>query len=127
MIVTVGDVNDVIPEYLLESYTYSIPENFPPSSSLTPAPVAIDTDLGSNAELQYFLQPPTSSEQPFEVDSSTGIVTLDGALDRETRSTYTLTLSAVDHGAQPRTGSTELRYNYNLCIYLKYYVGLYSK
>ena len=111
MLVTVGDVNDVTPEYPLESYTYSIPENFPSLSSLTPSPIAVDTDLGSNAELLYFLQPPTSFEQPFRVvDSSTGIVTLDGTLDRETLSTYTLTLLAVDQGIQQRrTGSTELR------------------
>lgn len=104
-----GDVNDVTPEYPLESYTYSIPENFPSLSSLTPSPIAVDTDLGSNAELEYCLKPLPSFEQPFQVDPSTGIVTLDGTLDRETLSTYTLTLLAFDQGILSRTGSTELR------------------
>ena len=114
VIVTVRDVNDETPTFPLGSYTYSIFESFPVSSPLTPSPTATDRDLGSNADLQYSLLPPTSADQPFSVDSSTGTVTLTDSLDRETTSTYTLTLQAEDQGSLPRTGTTELRSTENL-------------
>lgn len=108
--VTVEDENDITPSFPLNSFSYLIPESSPPSSALTPSLTATDTDLGANAAIDYYLQPPTSDSQPFQVDSSSGVVTLaeNRMLDRETTPTYTLLLQAVDRGSPSRTGSIEL-------------------
>ena len=105
--VTVGDDNDVVPEFPLDTYTYHIPESSTPSTILSPVAEATDTDLGSNGHIEYYLHPPS---HPFEVEQSTGVVSLMGELDREDTSTYTLVLEAVDGGTPSRTGMTELRF-----------------
>ena len=109
MTVTVGDVNDIPPTFPLDSASYLIPESSPPSTALTPSVTATDSDSGANGAISYSLQPPTSASQPFEVDVSTGVVTLTQSLDRETTPTYTLTLWAVDGGSLRMMGSIELR------------------
>ena len=109
MTVIVGDVNDIPPTFPLDSASYHIPESSPPSTALTPSVTATDSDSGANGAISYSLQPPPSASQPFEVDRSTGVVTLTQSLDRETTPTYTLTLQAVDGGSLRLMGSIELR------------------
>ena len=108
--VTVGDDNDVVPEFPLDTYTYHIPESSTPSTILSPVAEATDTDLGSNGYIEYYLYSPSHSSHPFEVEQSTGVVSLMGELDREDTSAYTLILEAVDRGTPSRTGMTELRF-----------------
>ena len=102
-----GDVNDNTPMFPLDSVSYLIPESSPPSTALAPSVMATDTDSGANGAISYSLM--SSDSHPFEVDSSTGVVTLTQTLDRETTPTYTLIMQAVDGGAPRRTGSIELR------------------
>ena len=102
-----GDVNDNTPMFPLDSVSYLIPESSPPSTALTPSVMATDTDSGANGAISYSLM--SSDSLPFEVDSSTGVVTLTQTLDRETTPTYTLILQAADGGVPRRTSSIELR------------------
>lgn len=78
--------------------------------------MATDTDAGSNGVIDYRLQTPTSDDQPFEVDMSTGVVSLAGGrmLDHERTPNYTLVLEAVDRGDIPRTGSIVLTLVYTV-------------
>lgn len=110
VIITVTDVNDVTPSFPFDSFTYFIPESSPPTSPLSPSMMATDTDAGSNGLIDYRLQPPTSDDQPFEVDMSTGVISLAAGmmLDHEHTPNYTLVLQAVDRGSTPRTGSIVL-------------------
>ena len=107
VIVTVDDENDVTPTFPLYSYTYCIKESSAISTTLEPYARATDADVGSNGIIEYFLQ--SSSTHPFRVDQSSGVVSLDGELDRETKPSYTLILEAVDQGSPSKTGTTELR------------------
>lgn len=110
VIITVTDVNDVTPSFPFDSFSYFIPESSPPPSPLSPSMMATDTDAGSNGLIDYRLQPPTSDDQPFEVDMSTGVISLAAGmmLDHEHTPNYTLVLQAVDGGSTPRTGSIVL-------------------
>lgn len=108
--ITVTDVNDVTPSFPFESFSYFIPESSPPTSPLSPSMMATDTDMGSNGLIDYSLQPPTSEDQPFQVDMLTGVVSLaEGRmLDHERTLNYTFVLQAIDRGDIPRTGSITL-------------------
>lgn len=108
--ITVTDVNDVTPTFPFESFSYFIPESSPPTSPLSPSMLATDTDAGSNGLIDYNLQTPTSDDQPFQVDMSTGVVSLaEGRmLDHERTPNYTFVLEAVDRGDVPRTGTIVL-------------------
>ena len=101
-----GDTNDVTPSFPLNVYTYHVAESASVSSTLSPSARATDDDLGSNGNIEYLLQ---SHSHPFQVDQSSGVVSLTEQLDREVTSTYTLILEAVDRGSPRRTGSIELR------------------
>lgn len=104
------DVNDVTPSFPFESFSYFIPESSPPTSPLSPSMMAADADMGSNGLIDYYLLPPTSEDQPFQVDMSTAVVSLaEGrTLDHERTPNYTFILQAVDRGDIPRTGSITL-------------------
>lgn len=103
--ITLTDINDnppvistVIPNELgvLENIT---------SGSLIIDIDATDPDIGSNAIITYQLSvvfPSLSSPSPFAINSSTGRVTVSGALDHETISQYVLSLSVTD-GVNPPT------------------------
>lgn len=106
VIVTVGDENEA-PTFPLNSYTYRIDESSPITTTLNPSAIATDADVGDSGQFEYFLQPSTG--HPLHVDHSTGAVSLQGELDRETMPSYTLTLQAVDQDFFSRTGTTELR------------------
>ena len=54
---------------------------------------ATDRDSGTNAVIKYRFSP---EESAFVINETTGVVTVNGSLDRETKANYTLSVNASD-------------------------------
>ncbi|XP_021486299.2 protocadherin beta-6-like [Meriones unguiculatus] len=105
------DINDHSPEFPQREMLLTIPESAQPGT-VFPLKAAEDPDIGSNAVQNYTVSPnlhfhvvthsrPDGSKNPELV--------LDRALDREEQPELTLTLTALDGGTPPRSGTTTVR------------------
>ncbi len=88
------DINDNSPLIVTPS-TVSFPENAPLHSVVTVIQ-ATDADVGSNGEVVFSFE--SAEEQPFSINSLTGVVYLEMPLDRETKDVLTVTLNVKDKG-----------------------------
>ncbi|XP_048058608.1 protocadherin gamma-A11-like isoform X3 [Megalobrama amblycephala] len=94
--VIVLDANDNAPVFSQSVYRASIPENFSKGSTVLSVS-ATDGDIGSNGEVTYsFSQSSESSSGLFNIDSSTGEITVNGPLDFEKSKKYELSVEARD-------------------------------
>ncbi|XP_072315856.1 protocadherin Fat 4 [Eucyclogobius newberryi] len=99
--ITILDVNDFIPRFLPDVMTIHVMENGD-ATQLTHEITALDEDIGLNSEMTYFIQ--TGNIDLFSISRS-GTLLISNALDRETNSSYTLVVNAVDSGIPPLTGT----------------------
>lgn len=97
------DANDQTPIFSEAVYTVSFPEASPVGTTFLQVN-ATDSDLGTNAEFQYFLSPNSSYSNNFEINSTTGEVYTTDIFDRENVSSIELTVLAIDEGVVPLTG-----------------------
>lgn len=104
--VEVSDSNDMVPVFSESLYNASFSES-DLIGTLFFQVNATDSDIGTNAELQYFLAPNSSNSEQFRLDSLTGELFTDDDFDRENVSSLLLTIVAVDSGRVPHplTGS----------------------
>ncbi|XP_071784509.1 cadherin EGF LAG seven-pass G-type receptor 2-like isoform X3 [Asterias amurensis] len=65
---------------------------------------ATDGDVGENARITYSMDNIAS----FEIDPDTGEIKTRGWLDREITSSYTIHVTATDHGMEPQLDTTEV-------------------
>ncbi|XP_077624919.1 protocadherin beta-6-like [Crocuta crocuta] len=107
----VRDINDHAPEFPAREMLLKISEITTPGK-LFPLKMAQDLDAGSNGLQSYII----SSNPHFHVltrNRSDGRkfpeLVLDKALDREEQPELRLTLTALDGGSPPRSGTTEIR------------------
>ncbi|XP_039092062.1 protocadherin beta-6-like [Hyaena hyaena] len=107
----VRDINDHAPEFPAREMLLKISEITTPGK-LFPLKMAQDLDAGSNGLQSYII----SSNPHFHVltrNRSDGRkfpeLVLDKALDREEQPELGLTLTALDGGSPPRSGTTEIR------------------
>ena len=98
--ITVLDENDNQPQFSALFYSFSVLENQPPSP--LGLVVASDNDQGSNAVLTFSI---AGGSLLFAINSSSGMLSSTGQLDREEVSQYNLTVVAID-GGSPRQSST---------------------
>ncbi|KAM8732210.1 protocadherin alpha-13-like isoform 3-T3 [Acanthopagrus schlegelii] len=111
--VIIVDVNDNAPTFVEKSYSINISESSPTGERFL-LPLAIDADAGSNSVNTYRL----SQNEYFSLDVQSGgehsvsaeLVQLK-ALDREKQAVIKLTLTAVDGGKPPKTGSLHIHVN----------------
>ncbi|XP_068133843.1 protocadherin gamma-C5-like isoform X26 [Hyperolius riggenbachi] len=109
--IEVLDVNDNSPVFLRNHQTLRITELVTSPGVRLPLQIAQDLDVGSNRVRQYKL-----NENPyfslFQNNHNDGKLTaelvLKKILDREELSEHTLTLTAIDGGQPPRSGSTQI-------------------
>lgn len=94
--VAVVDSNDHAPEFQFPEFRIFVPENATIGSTIFSVS-AFDPDTGSNAAISYSL---LTLSTPFEVNSSTGDLTITSSLDAETRSQYILSITAF-HSETP--------------------------
>ncbi|XP_036606196.1 protocadherin beta-15-like [Trichosurus vulpecula] len=107
----VQDINDHSPAFLEKEMLLKIPENTPPGT-LFSLKNAADLDVGEN-NIQNYTISPSSHFQVHTSSSGEGNMypelVLDKALDREEYPEIRLTLTALDGGSPPRSGTAEVR------------------
>ncbi|NXN12547.1 PCDG9 protein, partial [Indicator maculatus] len=97
--INVTDANDNAPVFAQDRYRVSLREDSPPGSMVLNVS-ATDADAGTNARITYgFGETPTKVLQKFVLDSESGIMTLQEALDFEQTRSYTLLVEARDGGS----------------------------
>ena len=96
VLITVLDEPDNPPVFVQDSYTASVLESASPGLEILPSPVqATDADSGLNGEINYAFQS-TPFDNPFTIDSLSGVVTLDRTVDRELTQQYDLVVVAFN-------------------------------
>ncbi|KYN09067.1 Cadherin-related tumor suppressor [Trachymyrmex cornetzi] len=107
--ITVLDINDNAPIFLDSPYLAHVMENMvPPGSGFVKQVKAYDADSPPyNDQVRYFLK--EGDTDLFRINASTGDISLLRPLDRELVPEYTLTVSAMDTGSPPLTGSGIVR------------------
>ncbi|WAR00850.1 DS-like protein [Mya arenaria] len=93
VVVNVTDVNDNMPVFRVKEHFLQIPENLVQDNIYLI--VAQDADIGDNARVRYSITGGNIGNK-FVIDSDTGELSLQGALDRELVRDYTLNVKASD-------------------------------
>ncbi|XP_028445795.1 protocadherin alpha-8-like [Perca flavescens] len=98
--VIVSDVNDNSPKCDKQKYTITIKENAPAGTFLLTVN-ASDSDEGMNSLIEYSLRSKLRklSSEPFDLNRSTGTLTLKEGLDYEEKQVYEIKVLAADKGA----------------------------
>ncbi|XP_056456334.1 protocadherin Fat 2 [Gadus chalcogrammus] len=102
LVVVLQDVNDNPPKFVPRTYKIKVPEDVPVGTVLVWVD-SVDLDQGSGGLITYNLK--NTESGIFNLDASTGSLTLEKELDFERRPSYNLTVRAVDHGL-PRSLSS---------------------
>ncbi|KAM3963659.1 dachsous cadherin-related 1 [Aphomia sociella] len=99
--ITILDVNDNPPVFAESAYSANIPENATVGTPVLKV-FATDADAGENGIIEYSINRRQSDkENMFRIDSETGEITVNKALDFETKELHELVVVARDKGAQP--------------------------
>ncbi|XP_042896565.1 fat-like cadherin-related tumor suppressor homolog isoform X3 [Parasteatoda tepidariorum] len=107
IVVNIRDVNDNAPAFEKSSYHFVIPENVENGTSVIRLR-ATDNDEGENARLTYSLEGPAWDR--FHVDKDSGLLTVIGALDRESTENYALRVWAKDSSLEKALMSSTVVY-----------------
>ncbi|ESP01805.1 hypothetical protein LOTGIDRAFT_139034 [Lottia gigantea] len=112
VIVTVTDVNDNLPKFSKEKYSVNVDENVPANSVIVNIH-ATDKDSGENGELSYKLSSHQNEKVKnlFQIDPTTGNLTVKGDLQKEATDQYNVIVEATDHALQPFTSQTVVTIN----------------
>uniref|UniRef100_A0A8C0QJE0 Cadherin EGF LAG seven-pass G-type receptor 1 n=1 Tax=Canis lupus familiaris TaxID=9615 RepID=A0A8C0QJE0_CANLF len=104
-----GAGGSTAPQFPLPSYQVSVPENEPAGTAVIELR-AHDPDEGEAGRLSYQMEAlfDERSNGYFLIDAATGAVSTARALDRETKDTHVLKVSALDHGWPRRSAATYL-------------------
>lgn len=104
--ITISDINDNKPLFNKSPYLARIDEDAIIGTSVVTV-FAKDDDIGLNKEVTYVIK--TGNEQgTFKLNKTSGLITLNQTLDRETKASYQLVLTATDHGTPPLTSSVDV-------------------
>ena len=107
------DVNDHIPTFEESSYSADVKESLSVGSSVITVR-ASDKDSGKNGEVFYSIKSQSSKPDVFRIDPVTGVISTRLPLDRETESTHTVVVEAVDQGAPADRLSTQTTVTINV-------------
>uniref|UniRef100_A0A3B4TBC0 Cadherin domain-containing protein n=1 Tax=Seriola dumerili TaxID=41447 RepID=A0A3B4TBC0_SERDU len=110
--INVVDINDNAPDFSENSQTLNIAESTVPGGKFGFIG-ASDLDVGKNSVSTYKLNPNDyfSLEIHRGGESVSAKLVLQKALDRETQPTIKLTVTAVDGGNPPKSGTSQIRIN----------------
>uniref|UniRef100_A0A3Q1G5Y9 Cadherin domain-containing protein n=1 Tax=Acanthochromis polyacanthus TaxID=80966 RepID=A0A3Q1G5Y9_9TELE len=95
VIITVLDRNDNAPRFSQIFYT-ELPEDVPVGHSVIQV-TSTDDDTDANAVINYFLAD-QSDDTLFNIDPTTGYITVEGRLDREQEQIFDITIKASNTG-----------------------------
>ncbi|KAM4706620.1 protocadherin Fat 4-like [Discoglossus pictus] len=96
--ITISDVNDHIPKFTRQVYSFDVAEDTIPGSIIA-AILATDDDSGANGEITYIVSD-DDEDGIFFMNPVTGVFNLTRALDYEVQQYYILTVCAQDGGGQ---------------------------
>ncbi|XP_013791248.1 fat-like cadherin-related tumor suppressor homolog [Limulus polyphemus] len=103
LVIYVQDINDNVPMFEKATYDFHIKENSNKGTSIVRLR-ASDMDKGSNAKLYFSLD---SDTRDFHINHESGLLTVNGTLDREKIDHYCLRVRVSDSGIdQPFSSST---------------------
>ena len=105
--ITVTDINDNVPMFTAIPSNISIPANSPIGSVIVASIEASDADEGSNAVIIYSIHPANT----FSIDMTTGIITVQQALNFDVQNIYILTITARDLGTPSLASSSNFTVN----------------
>ncbi|XP_013177912.1 PREDICTED: cadherin-related tumor suppressor [Papilio xuthus] len=100
------DVNDMAPEFVSPNMT-TVSENIPLNTVIMTVK-AVDKDEGRNGYIEYFMEPDSEINGYFSLGNVDGILRATGKLDRELKSSYTLSVTAKDRGDPPNVTKTKI-------------------
>ena len=106
--IIVDDVNDNAPKFESSSYSKVIPEDIYVGDTVLDVR-ARDEDTGSNADIRYSITNNGGVNSVFRIGQSSGSITVDKQLDRESVQEYSLTIQASDGGSPPKTDTATVR------------------
>ncbi|CAH2300904.1 protocadherin Fat 4 [Pelobates cultripes] len=101
VVVIVLDINDNNPSFSQNEYKIEISENTLTGTDLIQV-IASDADEGVNGMIRYSIIDGNPSGE-FRIDTVTGVISITKPLDRERKSSYSLTIQSSDRGSNPRT------------------------
>ncbi|XP_062605791.1 protocadherin Fat 4-like, partial [Saccostrea cucullata] len=105
VIIQVLDRNDNAPEFLSPTLQEKVSEDMALGQQITQV-FAFDKDSSASGNNKVSYR--SASVVPFQVDSTSGVVSLTGSLDRETISRFQMLILAVDEGTPQMTGTLAL-------------------
>ncbi|XP_029657477.1 protocadherin-7-like [Octopus sinensis] len=106
LVIEILDSNDNPPVFEQASYTCYVIENAIIQNAILNVK-ATDIDAGVNGEIKYFLK--NGTQFGFSIDPDSGDVYLGTSLDRESQSSYSLEVVAVDGGVPQLSASVILQ------------------
>ncbi|XP_073429603.1 cadherin EGF LAG seven-pass G-type receptor 1 isoform X2 [Dendrobates tinctorius] len=97
------------PQFQLSTYQASVPENEPAGTRVTSLR-AVDQDAGDAGRVEYYMEAlfDSRSADYFHIDAETGTVSTTQVLDRETKNTHVLKVTATDFGSPRKSSVTYL-------------------
>lgn len=104
--VTVLDANDFNPVFDPNRYSVSVPEMAPIGTPVLTLR-ATDADSGTNANLIYSIADPINMNV-FEVNETSGVISVAGVLDFETIRVYSFRVIVADQGLPSRNDSAQV-------------------
>lgn len=110
--IVVRDVNDHAPKFDRPWYSFELLEGTYIRGEIGKV-TAKDGDSGNNGEVTYALQLKHSNETdlPFQIDPSTGMIFVEGDIDRENRTRYSFSAVATDAGNPPMDSIVDVDVN----------------
>ncbi len=106
VLLTVTGPNEHTPEFSSASYRVIVPENEVVGSVIVTL-TASDGDSGPNGQVSYNITSGNENEK-FEIDPSSGAVSIRGELDYENQKEFSLNISATDKGFYSRKTEAQL-------------------
>ncbi|XP_034938287.1 cadherin-89D isoform X2 [Chelonus insularis] len=108
----IEDVNNHPPVFKKSWYTFDIIEGTHKNEEIGTI-LAEDMDFGKNAKINYKVNSSSydSTNLKFEIGLSTGVLTVTGNLDRETRDKYQIIVIAYDSGDIPLSSTVDVEIN----------------
>ncbi|KAM4663405.1 protocadherin-20-like [Discoglossus pictus] len=102
VLVTVTDVNDNCPVFISTDISVTLPRNVSVNSTVAQV-TAVDEDIGGNSAIQYIYSNRVKEESKilFQLDSTTGIITLSGSIYDGVSLQHKLTVLAIGPGCIP--------------------------
>ena len=109
VLVKIIDVNDEIPQFSQDSYSFAVHENEPEGTEVGVVN-AIDLDSDPYNQFEFSLIPSHGSVNFFNIDPKTGQITTQAMLDREDTAVYHLLVSAndIEDGSMSSTATVSI-------------------